>query len=172
VAPCATRKKDSPEVRDRPELPRGYGLARGKKGLVPWSKVTTSLRRAHNYWVATSGNDRRIHATPVWGLWDEGTFRFSTDPQSRKGKDLLTNPNIVVHLESGDDVVIIEGSAERIRLKGASLEEFAKSYEKKYDIKVDFGNPDFAVYEVRPRTVYAWMEKDFPVSATRWKFRR
>jgi hypothetical protein len=68
--------------------------------------------------------------------------------------------------------VIIEGSAERIKLKGASLEEFAKSYEKKYEFKVDFGNPDFAVCAVRPRAVFAWLEKDFPVSATRWKFRR
>jgi len=153
-------------------MPQSYGLKRGSKGLVAWSRVTKSLQRAHNYWVATSSLDGRVHATPVWGLWYDGAFHFSADPKSRKGRDLWTNPNIAVHLESGDDVVIIEGSAERIRLKGASLEEFAKSYERKYEFKVDFANPDFAVYVVRPRAVYAWLEKDFPVSATRWKFRR
>jgi nitroimidazol reductase NimA-like FMN-containing flavoprotein (pyridoxamine 5'-phosphate oxidase superfamily) len=167
-----TSKKEPPGVRDRPEMPDGYGLKRGNKGLVAWSKVTKRLQGARNYWVATSGLDGRVHATPVWGLWYEDAFYFSTEPKSRKGKNLSYNPSIVVHLESGDDVVIIEGSAERIKLKGGSLEEFAKLYANKYDIKVDFGNPDFAVYVVRARTVYAWMEKDFPKSATRWKFGR
>ena len=30
----------------------------------------------------------------------------------RKGRNLAENPNVAVHLESGDDVVILEGVAE------------------------------------------------------------
>ena len=29
---------------------------------------------------------------------------------------------------------------------------------------------DSVMYSVRPRTVLAWTEKDFPNNATRWKF--
>jgi pyridoxamine 5'-phosphate oxidase-like protein len=69
-------------------MPHSYGLKRGKRELVAWSRVTKSLQRAHNYWVATSGLGGRVHATPAWGLWYDGAFRFSSDPKSRKGRDL------------------------------------------------------------------------------------
>jgi len=48
----------------------------------------------------------------VWGVWLDDIFYFSTG--SLAEQNLATNPAITVHLESGSEVVIIEGTAEPI----------------------------------------------------------
>lgn len=70
--------------------------------------------RARNYWVVTTRSDGKPHSVPVWSIWLDETFYFGTDRRSRKGRNLATNPGLVVHLESGDDVVILEGVAEEV----------------------------------------------------------
>ena len=105
---------------------------------------------------------------PVWGLWFDEAFYFSTDPSSRKGRNLAANPRLVVHLESGDDVVILEGTAER--LNGESVPPgFADAYEAKYGIRFDPSDEAFGVYLLRTSVTFAWRERDFPKSATRWR---
>ena len=104
-----------------------------------------------------------------WGLWLDDTFLFSTDLSSRKGRNLAARPDVAVHLESGDDVVIIDGSAEPLG-DAAMLERYADAYEAKYGFRVDVSNGGDGIYCVRPRVVQAWREKDFPTSATRWRF--
>jgi general stress protein 26 len=98
----------------RPTMPGGYGIAKGPKGLLAWKDVEQQLAKAKNYWVATTRPDGRPHAMPVWGLWLDGVFYFSSDGSSRKARNIAASGRAVVHLESGDDAVIIEGEAERI----------------------------------------------------------
>jgi len=52
------------------------------------------------------------HTRPVWGVWRDGGFWFSTGSQARR--NLEANAAITVHLESGEEVVIVEGVAERV----------------------------------------------------------
>jgi hypothetical protein len=72
-----------------------------------------------------------------------------------------------VHLESGDDVVILEGRAEEIT-DPVLLTRFADAYEAKYQLRpgTDGGAP---IYGLQPRVVHAWRERDFPQSATSWR---
>lgn len=95
----------------RSAVPSSYGLqpASGGKGLLPWSWAEERLTAARNYWICSAGDDGRPHAMPVWGLWLEGGLLFGTARTSRKGRNLRRNPAVVVHLESGDEVVILEG---------------------------------------------------------------
>jgi hypothetical protein len=152
----------------RPHLPPGYGLAPATDALLPWSHATERLARARNYWVATTRPDGRPHVVPVWGLWLDDAFYFSTDPTSRKARNLTACPEVVVHLESGDDVVACEGAVERV--PGAQLPAgFVNAYEAKYGFRLDVSDPAFAFYRLRPRIVYAWLEADFPRTATRWR---
>jgi hypothetical protein len=148
----------------------GYGIETElTEEMVPWSAVTDQLKEARSYWIVTASPTGRPHAMPVWGLWLEDAFYFSTDPSSVKGRNLAANPRLVVHLESGDDVVILEGSAER--LSGEAIPtSFADAYEAKYGIRLDTSDPAFGIYRVRPQVAFAWREKDFPKSATRWRF--
>ena len=53
----------------------------------------------------------RPHAAPVWGVWKANEFYFETDPNSVKGKNLSKSQNLVVHVQDGNDTVILEGSA-------------------------------------------------------------
>jgi general stress protein 26 len=151
-------------------MPESYGVKRAGKGMISWSRVTEQLAKARNYWIVTSRTGGRVHATPVWGLWLDGAFYFSTDPASRKGRDIATNSKLIVHLESGDDVVIIEGVAEHLALKSSILSRFVNSYERKYDFRPDIKDSSYGVYRVRPTAAYGWLERNFSNSATRWLF--
>jgi general stress protein 26 len=155
----------------RPSMPRGYGIASGNEGLLPWSWPEERLVASRNYWIVSAGDEGRPHAMPVWGLWLNGAVWFSSDPASRKARNISGRPEMVVHLESGDEVVIVKGTAEEVGER-SELEPFARAYEEKYGFALDLDHPIGLVYRVRPRTVLAWREKDFPTSATRWSFGR
>ena len=149
----------------------GYGLggapADGTK--LPWSQVVEWLTQARNYWVCTTRADTRPHAMPVWGLWVDGQLWFSTDPSSVKGQNLLARPDIVVHLESGDEVCVLEGRAVRVTDADA-LEHFDDIYEAKYDVRPSAMGEAAAVYVLHPTTALAWTEAEFPTTATRFAF--
>jgi pyridoxine/pyridoxamine 5'-phosphate oxidase len=150
-------------------MPAGYGIATGDDGQLPWDWVVEQLTAARSYWIVSSRADGRPHAIPVWGLWLDAAVLFSTDPDSTKARNLAARPDLVVHLDSGDEVVVIEGRAERVA--GADLPGgFVDAYDAKYGHRIDTSNPMFGFYRVRPQRVLAWRETDFPTSATRFSF--
>lgn len=154
---------------ERPSMTAGYGISADAAGLLPWSHAEERLVAARNYWVATVGPDRRPHATPVWGLWRDGALYFSADSRSRKGRNIAANPRVAVHLKSGDDAVMLEGMVER-ELDPETLSALTDPYEAKYGYRMDFANPDTPMYVLRPELILAWLEADFPHTATRWRF--
>ena len=157
---------------DRPDMPSGYGIQpiEDVKSLVPLSHIDEQMQKSRNYWVCTTRPDSSPHAMPVWGVWLDGAFFFSTDPYSRKGRNLAANPHIAVHLESGDDVVILEGIVQTTT-DSALLKRADEAYYVKYQFHLaeDVDYPGL-VYRLQPRVAYTWFEKSFPATATRWKF--
>jgi hypothetical protein len=167
-------------VPTRPSLPRGYGIekATGTPGQrLPWSRVSGWLTEARNYWVCTSRPDGRPHAKPVWAVWIDGEFLFSTHPDTITARNLRANPAIIVHLESGDDVAIVEGKAMRLDDRRL-LARFGEAYEAKYHWpmspeELDPSNQDAAFYAVRPRAALSWSSaKEIGETITRWSFDR
>ena len=156
--------------RGRPEMPAGYGIHPGSEGMLPWSWVTERLEAARNYWIGTTRPDGRPHLAPVWGVWFEDAFSFGTDPTSRKGRNLQKNPAMVVHLESGDDVVILEGRAELVT-DTALAARMGEAYYAKYQVNITGPDaPPSGLYTLRLSVAQAWREQDFPATATRWRF--
>ena len=159
------------ENRDRPDMP-GYGISTDNEGILDWSWLSEAMRSARNYWIVTSRPDHHPHATPVWGAWVGEVFYFACGKNSQKARSIAANPNIVVHLESGDDVVILEGTLEPVKDK-VVIPKLSEEYLSKYDFD-PFGEngvqPDDPIYSLRLKKAYAWREKDFPKTATRWKF--
>jgi pyridoxamine 5'-phosphate oxidase-like protein len=151
---------------DRPSMPSGYGIASGDDGQLAWSWVERECTRSRNYWICTTRPDGRPHAIPVWGLWLDGAVLFSTDPESTKARNFTARPEAVIHLESGDEVVVLEGRIEP--MDRALLPEFVKRYEKKYSFRPS-ETETAGVFSLRPERVLAWREKDFPTSATRFR---
>ncbi|HXH84995.1 MAG TPA: pyridoxamine 5'-phosphate oxidase family protein, partial [Candidatus Tectomicrobia bacterium] len=151
----------------RPHMP-GYGLPETTEGLLPWRWAEVRLIRAHNYWVGTTRPDGRPHAMPVWGVWVGGAFYFGTGHRSRKARNLAANPAMVVHLERGNEAVIVEGRAAPVRSR-AGLEAVDREYLRKYRMRLTT-HADSLVFAFRPSIAFGWRERDFPKSATRWRF--
>lgn len=160
----ATRRSE-PKA-GRPHMP-GYGIPKGRKGLLPWKWAEQRLKKSHNYWITTAGPDGSPHTMVVWGMWIEGGFYFSTGKGSRKARNLAQNPHCVVSTERADEAVIVEGEAGLT--KDSPAIKFFSQYEKKY--KWDMSQmQDEPIYRVTPHKAFGLYEKKFQVSATRWKF--
>lgn len=156
--------------RSRPDMPAAYGVPSGPgDAQLSWEWARGELTAARNYWICTVQPDGRPHAMPVWGLWLDDGFYFSTDPKSRKGRNIARDPRITVHLESGDDVVVIEGSIV-IERDAAALRRFVDEYDRKYEIRVDTDKPDYGIYALHPQKALTFREQEFPASATKWTF--
>ena len=154
---------------ERPGFPRGYGISQYQAGLMSWPDIEEKLKQSRNYWVSSTRVDGRPHAAPVWGLWLDGALLFSSDPTSIKARNLYSKPDVVIHLESGDDVVILEGTIDTFNESDPVFGSFVKAYDAKYGIRIE-PNPDFAYFRLQPATAMAWLESDYPNTAPRWHF--
>jgi PPOX class probable F420-dependent enzyme len=161
----------------RPYMP-DYGLldAQSGHGLLPWSWATERLGSAQNYWIATTRPDGHPHMVPVWGIWLDDTFYFSTGRRSRKARNLAANPRCVVCPERSDEPVILEGVAEQIT-DSELLRQVADAISTKYQwnmeptqagVRDEYGN-EGPVFAVHPRTAFGFSQ-DLTGSATRWLF--
>jgi len=153
---------------DRPFAP-GYGIVGPEdgNGLLPWSWVDDKMTRCRTFWLTTiHAAHTRPHVMPLWGVWVDDAFYFSTGRKSRKGQNLTTNAACTVTNDDGEEAVIIEGNAKEVS-DAATLESMAAAYKKKY--KMDPRGMNEPIFEVRPSKVFAFIEKSFPKSATRWR---
>jgi len=159
--------KEIPEA-TRPDF-EGYGISTESEGMLPWSFVEEEMVQARNYWICSTWPDGRPHAAPVWGVWVAGLVYFGSGEQSRKAKNLRANPEVVVHSESGDRAVIIEGRAEiRTHFPPELTAIINEQYAAKYD-GFTLGEEVGGLFVVTPRQVFAWLEQDYPNTATRWR---
>ncbi len=167
VSRVKSSRKAQPSA-DRPFAP-GYGIV-GEgdgMGLLPWTWVARKMNRCRTFWLATIYTGQaRPHVMPVWGVWVNGAFYFSTGRKSRKGQNLAANSACTITNDDGLEAVIVEGQAEQVD-DHKILELAAGAYKKKY--KMDPRSMNEPIFAVRPRKVFAFIEKSFPKSATRWK---
>ena len=97
---------------DRPHVP-GYGIPETLKGTLPWAWAVERLERATIYWLATTGSDQAPHLIPIWGAWVDGRWYVEGGP-TRWQRNLRENPQLAIKVESGDEVVIVEGTAREL----------------------------------------------------------
>jgi PPOX class probable F420-dependent enzyme len=150
-----------------PRIQRSYGVPADTSGaeLLPWSEAERWLAESRNFWICTTRRDGRPHASPVWGLWRNGALVFSCSRSSVKARNLARDPRVVVHTESGDDVVILEGQVAEVALD----DEIAAEYDAKYGWRVR-PDPASVWFRVVPASAQTWRERDYPKSAARWVF--
>jgi hypothetical protein len=168
------QKKSGRNSDPEPSQPWMFGSYVGS-GHLTWLWATERLTKARNYWIATTRPDGRPHSRPVWGVWLDGVFYFSTG--SLAAQNLTASPAISVHLESGSDVVIIEGLAETVS-DVALLELVVNQYNEKYHWNMNPNNLPGPFYAVRPHTAFGWHFEESDINpessalgnATRWRF--
>ena len=150
-------------------MPPGYGLEAAEPAPLDWPVERARLATARSYWIGTTTPGGRPHAMPVWGVVEGDRVCFGTDRGSRKARNLAACPAVVVHLPSGDDTLIVEGTAGEVT-DPTRLRVLDDAYRTKYGLGF-FENPgDVVVYAVTPRVAFGWQERDFVRTATRWRF--
>ena len=87
-------------------------------------------------WLTTVGSDGRPYTSPVWFLWDGQTILIFSQPNRQKIRNLRKNARVTLALDDtqeGDDVVIVEGTAELVDDPGLSavLPAFADKYRER-----------------------------------------
>jgi hypothetical protein len=140
---------------------------------MTWAEVAARLAGARNYWLGTTRSSGAPHAAPVWGVVEGGTLYLYTERATVKARNLAGDPRLVVHLESGDDVLIVRGTAEDLGPPSA-VPFVVAALTRKYTSPADRGflpdaDPSFdVVYVVRPRSALAWRLDDYEGSQRRW----
>ena len=131
------------------------------------------LAAARNYWMCTSMPSGAPHAAPVWGVVIGGTLYLYSERRTVKARNLAADPRVVVHLESGEDVVIVRGTAEDVGTPG-QVPEVMAALSAKYTGEEDRqylpdADPAFdVVYAIRPRSAMMWRLADYEGSQRRW----
>lgn len=156
--------------RSRPSMDASYGLTDETDGMLDWDWVCDQMQKSRNYWVCTTSPSGAPHAAPVWGVWVDEILYFATGGKSRKGRNIAADPRTVIHLESGDETVIFEGTL-RKETDDKLLQRIVTDYGKKYPYQPELPMPDGdAFYALDPTKVMAWLESDFPKTAAKFTF--
>ena len=138
-------------------------------------RAVSRLRAAMVYWIATTRPDGRPHSAPVWGVWVDGALWFGT--MGQKVRNLAHEPYAVAHLDSGEDVAIVEGPVERLPF-AETPEAVVAAFREKY-VDPETGAPfelrgaapppeEAAMYALRPSVGHACLEGAFVETQTRW----
>ena len=155
-------------IASRPHMP-GYDLAVESDGLLTWDWARERLAKSHNYYVATTRLDGRPHVMPVWGVWIDDRFLFSTGVTSAKARNLAANPACAITTETADEAVIVEGSVAEEH-DAAALKRFVADYKTKYDWEMDAAGG--GIFTFTPGVAFGFIESadSFQATATRWRF--
>jgi len=143
-----------------------YGQPSASPGLE-WAWVDAQLTEAGTYW-ASIGSTDRPHPRPVWGIWVDEMLHLSIGSPKLVGAQ--TGSLTAVHLDSGTDVVIVEGVVES-RIVDPIL---IAAYDAKYTWKYDVGTYG-PLTSIRPQAVLAWRSagwagRDGFVVTNRWRW--
>lgn len=160
----------SPQV-TRPQFPPGY--VDTPQAFLSWKQVEQKLITARHYWLCSVRPDGRPHAVPRWAVWIAGKLYYDGSPETRHARNILENPNVTLHLESGIEAVIAEGQARAIPCPDPELAvQISSAYAAKY---AELGYAPQAdqwdqggLYEFTPRRVIAWNK--FSDDPTRFTF--
>jgi len=158
----------------RPYWPDALAKTPGDtSGLKAWSWALERLEKSHNYWIATARPDSRPHLMVVWGIWWQDAFWFSTGPRTRKAKNLVVHPHVVIGTEKADEAIVVEGFAEEITDRSV-WKQLAQIYNRKYggDIEPLLEASNGCVFRVQPQVAFGQDEhaENFADAVTRWHF--
>jgi pyridoxamine 5'-phosphate oxidase-like protein len=152
---------------DKPEIPAEYG---DPKQRLDWSEVEERLRSATAYWIASTRPDGRPHVVPRDGIWIDGALYYGGSSQTVHSRNIMANPNVVVHIGDGLEAIIAEGAVEIEKPTQEFAERLVDEQFAKYP---QYGRQDTSLFmggvaALRPKRVLAWT--NFMENATRFRF--
>ena len=144
-----------------------YGHASDARSLG-WPWVEKQLTEAGTYWDVARGAGHP-HPRPVWGLWQCPRLYLSIGGPIVT-RQLVHDARVTVHLDSGTDVVIVEGVAAGPDVDSDVLQHYNAKYDWDYSV-ADYG----PLTVVIASTVLAWRSggwagRDGFQESSRWRF--
>lgn len=139
---------------------------------LSWDEIARRFTAARNWWVVTAGGGGP-HAVPVWGVVLDGSFVLYGEPGSVRARNLAADPRLVLHLESGDDVLVVHGVAHDAGPAGGRdvvNRQFARKYTAHDDAEYLPDAPANAgsrLWSVAPSRAIAWRLAPSPQWTTR-----
>ena len=128
---------------------------------IAWDEIAQRFSDAQNWWAATTG-PRGPHSVPVWGVVVDGVLHFYGDPGAVRSRNLATDPRLVLHLESAEDVLILHGSA-HVAGPASGVDAVNVAYAAKYTDPSDLeylpdakANQESLLFVVTPSRAIAW----------------
>ncbi|GAB04331.1 pyridoxamine 5'-phosphate oxidase [Gordonia amarae] len=164
-----------PTVVDRPAMPDGYGVENATVTLG-WESVAAKLAASKHYWLGSVRPDGTPHAIPRWGVWVDNRFFYDGAPTTVHARNLEANPACTLTLESGTDVVIVEGTSVAVRALGDGFgSRLAQAFGKYHDLDYQPGAASWesptdggGLRVITPHRAMAWSK--FPEDCTRFRF--
>lgn len=154
----------TPKV-SRPKFPKGY--VDNPVSYVDWSWVVAQLTDSKNYWLCSvrppspDAAGGRPHVVPRWAVYLDGKIYYDGSPETRHNRNIEINPNISIHLESGDKVIILEGTSgpagkPSLELANQLVEEYRRKYaDQDYSPEPNQWD-EGGLYVFTPRQGLAW----------------
>jgi len=149
----------------RPTFPKGY--VDNPVSYVDWDWVAAQLTESKNYWLcsvrppSSDAQGGRPHVVPRWCVFVDGKIYYDGSPETRHAQNIAANPHISVHLESGDQVIILEGISIPAGKPSAELaKRLVEEYRRKYSQQGYSPEPtqwdEGGLYVFTPRQCIAW----------------
>ncbi len=110
--------------------------------LIDWSRAEGAMAqgptREVTYFLGTSRPDGTPHAAGVGGQWSRGHLYFTSNPTTRKSRDLAVNPRCTVSVRLPGIDLVLDGVAHR-ETDPATLERIAAGYRPGWPAEVRDG---------------------------------
>ncbi len=138
---------------------------------TPWEETLRFLEAAELFWIITVRADGHPHATPLVGVWLDGSLHFCTGDTEQKAMNVRRNPHVILaagslHWNAGIDVAV-EGDAVQVTdedlLKRLSA-KWATKWDGRWQHEVRNGafagedGSTVLVFSVTPTRVFAFAE--------------
>ena len=149
----------------RPTFPPGY--VDKPASFLTWDWVAAHLTESKNYWLCSirpptpEAPAGCPHVVPRWAVFIDGKIYYDGSPETRHARNIESNPNITVNLESGTQAIMLEGTSVPAEKPSRELgQKLSQEYKKKYK---DFGyapEPNSwdagGLFVFTPRQCIAW----------------
>ncbi len=142
----------------RPKFPQGY--VDKPVSYLNWDEVAARLTESMHYWICSVRPDGRPHVVPRWCVYVDGKIYYDGSPETRHAINIASNPNVTVHLENGQEAVILEGISKPSEKPSP---EFGKRLSQAYKKYKEYGYTpgphswdQGGLYEFTPRQCIAW----------------
>ena len=123
--------------------------APSRADALEWGWVDGQLRDAGTYWLVAPGV-RVPHPRPVWGVWrDERVYLSVGSPALRRAAG--PGVPVTVHLDSGTDVVIVDGVVAGLIADADVVGAYDDKYDWSYDVE-RYG----PLHAIAPAKISAW----------------